>query len=305
MNKIFVFNTKDIVAVEIFLEKRKTRIYVGRLTQEIKNKKTNYHLEYDLPYLTNRAAIPLGPEFPLTNQFYDAPILFPSFQDRIPPRENPAYIDYCKMEGVSIEEENPIVLLSTIGSRGPSSFIFEPLFKERFTSEDLKNYREELGLSIREFSGLFSISPGHLQRIEAHKFPGKEILERIERYQKYPEDVFELIAQRGGVLHTDQKIKLIKHIHQYIKNTISKTYQELFEKQKGKLTDWQKIKIKEAIDYYKTAFYKAANVSLNLALAHPSNISKTLWHSNKLKEEAQKINLEKDIAALFFSIDTE
>lgn len=212
MNKTFEINTKDIVAVQVFLEKRKTRVSVGKLTRKKKDGKISYHFEYDFSYLTNKSAIPMGPELPLIKEFYDSSVLFPSFQDRIPSKENPAYVDYCRAMGISVEEKNPIVLLCTIGHRGPSSFVFEPLFKESFTSEDLKNYREELGLTIREFAGLFNISPGHLQRVEAKIFSGHDILERIERYKKYPEDTLDLIFRRGGVLHTDKKSMLIEKV---------------------------------------------------------------------------------------------
>ena len=48
--------------------------------------------------------------------------------DRIPSKENPAYPDYCKSQGISVNETNPIILLIAIGKRGPSTFIFEPVF---------------------------------------------------------------------------------------------------------------------------------------------------------------------------------
>ncbi len=222
MSKTFEINTKDIIAVQVFLEKRRTRVFVGKLTRKKKDGKINYHFEYDPSYLTNKAAIPVGPELSLIKEFYDSSVLFPSFQDRIPSKENPAYVDYCITMGISVEEKDPIVLLCTIGHRGPSSFIFEPLFKENFTTEDLKNYRKELGLTIREFAGLFNISPGHLQRVEAKMFSGHDILERIERYKKYPEDTLDLIFRRGGVLHTDKKRMLIEKVKTMVESSIKK-----------------------------------------------------------------------------------
>lgn len=212
MNNLYSFKTEDIIAVQIYLEKRKTRLYVGKLTCENKNGKKVFHLDYEPAYLKSKQAIPLGPNLPLTQYHYESAVLFPFFEDRIPSKENAAYADYCKMTGISVHEQNPIVLLCTIGKKGPSSFIFEPLFVDNFSKEDLKNYRQELGLTIREFAALFDISFSHLQRIESGKFSGKEILKRIECYQKFPEVALYEILKQKGVLHSDKQRKLIEFL---------------------------------------------------------------------------------------------
>lgn len=215
MNKSFFQN---IVGIDIFLERNKTRAYVGNLTRENRNGKLWFHLKYNSQYINSKFAISLGPELPLTHQDYRSQILFTAFKDRIPSRDNPAYPEYCKMMGISEYEQDPIVLLATIGKKGPSSFIFEPIFKEQFSADDLKLYRKELGLTVREFSALFDVSYSHLQRIESKKFPGHEILKRIEIYKKYPKILLNEIERHGGVLHADKKHKLIA----FLKTNIQK-----------------------------------------------------------------------------------
>ena len=168
------YSPKNIVAIEIYLQHKLTRTYVGKLTKIKKNKKDLFLLQYDSQYLIKENSIPLGPELSLARQSYESLDLFPSFQDRIPSKENPAYIDYCKTTGISKDEQDPIILLATIGKQGPSSFVFEPIYKEDFETVNLKEYRQELGLTIREFADLFDISASHLQKIESKKSWGKK-----------------------------------------------------------------------------------------------------------------------------------
>lgn len=198
-----------IKAVLVYLDRKKTRSYVGRLTRKIEKNKVLFFFEYDQHYLKRKYAIPLGPELALAQTTYKSENLFDSFQDRIPSKENPAYPDYCKEAGISQYEKDPIILLSSIGKRGPSSFIFEAEFKETFTANDLKKYRKKLNLTIREFSNLFGISPSHLQRIESGKFPGKDILKLIEIYEKHSEVALEEIRKNSKVIHTDKYLEIL------------------------------------------------------------------------------------------------
>src|ERR1700738_3483851 len=91
-------------AVLVYLDRKKTRSYVGRLTRKIESNKTKFCFEYDHQYLKRKYAIPLGPELPLSQTIYKSENLFTSFQDRIPSRDNPAYPDYCKEAGISVDE---------------------------------------------------------------------------------------------------------------------------------------------------------------------------------------------------------
>src|SRR6202022_1252354 len=89
-----------------------------------------YELTYNKKYAHSKNAIPIGPDLHLFKLHHQSKKgkLFSSFIDRIPEKSNPAYKDYCKAEGISSTEKNPIILLGTIGKRGPSSFIFEPVY---------------------------------------------------------------------------------------------------------------------------------------------------------------------------------
>lgn len=153
---------KKITAVDVFLKKRKTREYVGQLSKE----NSFYIFTYDNLYLYADRSIPLGPDLPLTKKKFKSKNLFPSFLDRIPSKQNPAYNEYCKMVGISPSEKNTLVLLSTLGQKGPSSFIFSPAPTSAITHEDVINYRKSLKLTIREFSELFEFSPATIIRIE-------------------------------------------------------------------------------------------------------------------------------------------
>jgi hypothetical protein len=75
------------------------------------------------------------PELPVTKRIHKSDHLFSSFADRIPSKKNPAYIKYCEKFGIPFKKEDEIILLSTIGKRDPSSFIFE-----QETAEDYTNY---------------------------------------------------------------------------------------------------------------------------------------------------------------------
>ena len=102
-------------SLDIFLERRKTRRRVGSLKREA----GGFTFTYDEEYLRAKNAIPLGPEFPLTKRQLKSSSLFASLEDRIPSRQNPAYPEYCYAMGIDPKESNPLVLLSTIGKKGP------------------------------------------------------------------------------------------------------------------------------------------------------------------------------------------
>ncbi len=195
-------------SLAVFLEKRKTRHYVGKLTF-VKDANV-FEFTYDEDYLYAKNIIPLGPEFPLTKQMYRSSTLFPSLQDRIPSRKNPAYPEYCQTAGIDIDERNPIVLLATIGKRGPSSFVFEPLYEDTFSKEDLKKFRLELGLTTREFALCFDLTQASLMRIEKGDSSGKALLKRIEIYHRFPEVALFFIERHGGAINSGKKKTIIK-----------------------------------------------------------------------------------------------
>jgi len=201
-----------IIAVDVFLEKRKTMVYVGRLTRE----NEGYKFVYRKNYLYAKASISLGNEMPLTQREYFSTTLFSSLSDRIPLRENPAYPDYCRSVGISETEKDSLVLLSTIGRRGPSSFIFEPVYSRGFDGGTCKKFRTKLGLTVREFAGVFDISTATIMAIEQGRGSGKEALKRLEIYYRYSNVALDAIFARGGVLHESKRMKVMQILKQKV-----------------------------------------------------------------------------------------
>lgn len=195
-----------IEAIDVYLEHRLTREYVGRLYYE----NDSFIFTYDEKYLYN-GCIPLGPDLPLSKKQFTSSSLFPSFEDRLPSEENPAYEEYLKIAGVSrIGRKNPFILLCTLGHKGPSSFIFLPAIKH-INSDEVMKFRKFLGLSIREFSDIFDFSPATINRIEKNKSTGKDALKRLEIYIEHPEVLFDEIRKNGYKIN-DQKREYIENL---------------------------------------------------------------------------------------------
>ena len=189
-------------AIDVYLEKKKTRQYVGRLKKE----KRKFVFQYDEVYLHIDNPISLGPDLFLNKQKHSAFKLFPSFADRIPSRKNPAYEEYCHSVGIKLSEANPFVLLATLGKKGPSSFICVPVIEEQsFSSQQLKQFRKDLQLSIREFSDLFDVSSSTIYRIENNKTSGKDTLKRLEIYFKSPQTALDKIRTTGVKINEQKK----------------------------------------------------------------------------------------------------
>jgi hypothetical protein len=144
--------------------------------------------------------IPLGPEFPLTQRTFESKTLFPSFDDRIPSRHNPAYEDYCFATGIDPAEKDPFVLLSAIGRRGPSSFVFYPLFDRSISIAEVIAFRKSLNFSTREFAYVFEISQSALNAFERTRSSGKDLLKRLELILKFPAVALYLVTVNGGIL---------------------------------------------------------------------------------------------------------
>ncbi|QBR84727.1 XRE family transcriptional regulator [Legionella israelensis] len=199
--------------LNIFHEGRKSRIFVGKL-QYIK-KSQQYELIYDKDYAYSESAIPLGPELSLfkLHHISEKDKLFPSFNDRIPSKDNPAYKDYCKAQGISPDESNPIILLGFIGKRGPSSFIFEPVYSSEFSAEDIKITRNKIGITQRDLAQALDINRATLARLETGKSHDFNTLKRIEIFFKFPEVALWQLKQTGGWLHSEVLAKLYNHFN--------------------------------------------------------------------------------------------
>ena len=191
-----------VIAVDIYFQRRASREYVGRL----ECKEGEFIFTYAEKYLYNLKSIPLGVELPLTAQEFRSPDLFPSLEDRIPSRRNPAYPEYCEQMGIATDEKDPLTLLATLGRKGPSSFICTPIYDDDFSAQHLIAFRKALGLSVREFADAFSLAPSTINGIEKGRLGGKDALKRIQLYQRvHQAALFELTRNRNKI--SDQKFE--------------------------------------------------------------------------------------------------
>lgn len=202
------FSPNQIVGVDVFLERFQTRVYVGMLRQE----KNKFTFSYDKTYLNMKNILPLGPEFPLTCQDFHSYKLFPSFLDRLPDPESPSCADDCTHVGLAITTTNPIVLLARF-KRGPSSFIFEPIYENKYSYKHIEKLKDNLGLSLQDVAYLFDISLSSLQKIKTGDTPGNEILRQIELYLEVPEALEFQIQRNAKYLHPEKVKKALEFLN--------------------------------------------------------------------------------------------
>ena len=202
---------RDKNRLQIFHEGRKRRIFVGEL--KYIEKKDHYELWYDKHYVALKNAIPISPELDLfkTRYISGKGKLFPVFWDRIPLRTNLAYADYCFAQNISVNETNPIILLGSIGKKGPSSFIFEPVYEDKFTSSDLIKIRKNLDISQHDLAEAFGISKATLQRIEAGTSKDMNTLKIIQMFFTFPECGIWQLKQTGTRVNSTVSLKLKKY----------------------------------------------------------------------------------------------
>ncbi|MBC75723.1 MAG: hypothetical protein CME64_06885 [Halobacteriovoraceae bacterium] len=193
----------------IYLETKRGRTFVGTLKREA----NNFSFTYDEKYFYSENPIQVGPELSLKKRKHHSKNLFGIFLDRIPSRQNPAYTDYCKKMGIKEDEDDVMILLSTLGARGPSSFVVERDVVFDFSGDLLKEFRKDLRLSMREFSKLFDISLSSVQKIESGKISGKEVLKRIEIYFKFPEVAAFEVKRNKREVHSDCYIKVMEELN--------------------------------------------------------------------------------------------
>jgi DNA-binding XRE family transcriptional regulator len=218
---------KDPNKLQIFHELKHSKIYVGELFYN--EKKDVYILTYDKSYLKYKYAISLGPEQNLlkTTHISAKGQLFPIFVDRIPLKENPAYPDYCHFMGISVDEQNPIILLGTIGRRGPSTFIFEPVYITDFLVADIINLRKELDISQADFAKAFGLKKVTLQRIEAQTSHDTNTIKLLEIYFSFPDVALWQLKQTGINIHTKILVRLKNYFSQLANATTNPKNQSL------------------------------------------------------------------------------
>lgn len=205
--------------LQIFHEGRKRRTFVGELIYNTKNDR--YELIYNKNYSLSKSAIPISPDLSLfkLHHLSKKGELFPVFSDRIPVKSNPAYKDYCKSQGISPNETNPIILLGSIGKRGPSSFIFEPAYQDEFNLSKITELRETLQITQHDLAEALDVSKVTLQRIESGASRDINTLKRLQILFEFPEVALWQLKQTGGRVHKDVLAKLIKYFEsKYTKN---------------------------------------------------------------------------------------
>lgn len=189
--------------INIFSQTTTKRVFVGILYRQ----DGQFCFEYDKHYRRLKNAVALGPEFELWKEQFSSKELFPSLTDRIPSRQNPAYKDYCKQWEISENESDPFALLTTIGRRGPSTFVFEPVYGE-YTAERIKAFRNKLNLNQREFATLFDITQATLSKLEQGKSSYLVITHFIQLCEEVPSALAWLLEFRGQYIHDDKRANI-------------------------------------------------------------------------------------------------
>ncbi|MBU0506571.1 HipA N-terminal domain-containing protein [bacterium] len=192
--------------INVFSQTKSKRSFVGSLTKDDKK----FYFQYDKKYIHQKSAIPLGPEFELWKDTFSSKTLFPSLADRIPSIQNPAYKDYCKQWGIDPKEKDPFVLLSTIGRRGPSTFIFEMAFENDDNATSIRSFRKMLELTQEEFELLFGLAHTTLIRLEQGRSTNETLLTYIQLIKNTPQALLWLLKTRGQYLHDNTVARLTK-----------------------------------------------------------------------------------------------
>lgn len=198
-------------SLNIYAEGRTRKIFVGQLKW---NRATDtFEFKYDRKYLKMSSAIAVGPELPLSIKTHSAKgKLFPSFQDRIPSRGNPAYEEYCESAGISPREKNPIILLGAIGKRGPSAFVFEPILTSVFDAQsELGLFRKRHQISLQECALALDLNAVTLQRIETGKSKDPHTSRLLELFFTVPQALRFQLKKTAGKIHRRTETKLIEY----------------------------------------------------------------------------------------------
>ena len=195
-------------SVDVYLDKKNIKIFVGsiyRLGEKLA-------FRYGQKYLDRKVKLSLGPELPFSRDVYISDKLWPSLVDRIPVRENPMYAEYCKKEGISIKEKDEIVLLGTIGKRGPSSFEFV-LIEEKNVATLVKEFREKLGLSRREFAALFDTKEISLRMVESGHNKNGELAKRLLLYVEFRNVAEKTIRNNSRKVKEEVSLRALDNIN--------------------------------------------------------------------------------------------
>ena len=208
--------------MEIYAETGKRRYLVGVLSYQ--PEKDNYSFQYEYSYMMLRSGIPLGPDLPYSSMPIESKpgTLFGTILDRIPSKENPAYPDYCYSQGISPDETNLIILLATIGRRGPSSFVFEAVYIPiDDTVEQLKQFRQDLELTRYDFAMAFGFPEITIEKVEKRITQDRNILRLIDHILTYPQVALDQLDVTGKHAHAKVRTRLFYHFKNQLKSANS------------------------------------------------------------------------------------
>lgn len=213
----------DPTKLLIFHELKKRRIYVGELIYDVKL--NVYKLLYDRQYANSKSAIPLDLDLTLDKLIHVSKKgqLFAALLDRIPERANPAYADYCHAQNISVAEQNPIILLGSIGRKGPSTFVFEAVYKDNFSIADIIKLRRELNITQHDLAKAFSIKNVTLQRMESGISNDENTIKLLQIYFNFPQVALWQLLQTGGNIHSTVLAMLIKYFTAKLHTNKNKT----------------------------------------------------------------------------------
>ncbi|MEZ4750346.1 MAG: HipA N-terminal domain-containing protein [Bdellovibrionota bacterium] len=196
--------------LEVYTEATKKKTFVGELWHD--EAKKAFKFKYDTKYFRSKGAVPLGPDLKLSKKIHTSSRLFDTFADRIPSKTNPAYADYCKAQGISPKESNPIILLTTIGRKGPSTFVFEPTFEDQTDiPKVLEEFRKKLDLSLEDFAKAFELNTITVHRIEKRSSKDRNIMRLIDIYLTYPQVALEELEFTRKYVHHKVYSRLVEY----------------------------------------------------------------------------------------------
>ena len=82
-----------------------------------------------------------------------------------------------------------------------------------FGPHELKSWREELGLSSRDFADAFGLSQANLVRVENGKASGRDVLNKIQVFYVFPETAIFYVRKYASNLHSYKKCQLLNYLH--------------------------------------------------------------------------------------------
>ena len=198
-------------AIDVYLERRERKQYVGRLTRQPDQK---FHFSYDEAYQRMENSISIGPSLQLVKKEYLSMNLFPEFLDRLPSPQNPAYEDYCASVGLSVKEDDIMVVLLKLGKRGPSSFILEAVVEDdpAVIVNNIRVFIEEISLSQQDFANILDIPITSLSRLLTETSLDRTLLRLIDHYLSSPQSLGELFAYTQRKLTEKKRARMFRYL---------------------------------------------------------------------------------------------